>query len=308
MRVNRDLGQRTVIGIMGIQKHQADRDLELLSLNSRFALHRDWTVQSQYVVDLLDEEMHWAYHLSTDWRHERGWGGEVRFEEIQDGFRPNEVGLEDEAFRKLSGDFSYTHRFAEGKLIKSYHSGVFYLYQTDRQHLLRERINRLFGGFDIGNFELFSTAGVGAQREMGRLFDTKFLGAELDYRATWGRVGLFNRLGTRQDKFSRYTGFVADVNLFGKLTTDLHLSHFFWRDHRSTFIFRLRSNYQFTKKVGWRIFVERVNERFEDEVSYNFNSIFDYEFTPESHFYFVFVDSTNGDKAVFTKMAYLFEH
>ena len=45
----------------------------------------------------------------------------------------------------------------------------------------------------------------------------------------------------------------------------------------------------------------------QDEIRYNFNSIFDYEFTPESHFYFVVVDSLPGERAVFTKLAYLFE-
>ena len=38
-----------------------------------------------------------------------------------------------------------------------------------------------------------------------------------------------------------------------------------------------------------------------------FRSIFDYEFTPESHLFFVVVDSLPGDRAVFAKLAYLFE-
>ena len=45
----------------------------------------------------------------------------------------------------------------------------------------------------------------------------------------------------------------------------------------------------------------------QDEITYSFNSIFDYEFTPESHFFFVVVDSLPGDRAVFAKLAYLFE-
>ena len=40
-RVSRNVGERTVIGAMGLQKHQADRDVTLLSLDGRFALHRD---------------------------------------------------------------------------------------------------------------------------------------------------------------------------------------------------------------------------------------------------------------------------
>ena len=99
----------------------------------------------------------------------------------------------------------------------------------------------------------------------------------------------------------------AGVNLFDKLTVDLDLDNFFWHAHQNTLISRLRSNYQFTQKIGWRIFVERVDERMQAEVSYNFNAIFDYEFTPESHFFFVFVDSFPGERAIFTKLAYLFE-
>ena len=97
------------------------------------------------------------------------------------------------------------------------------------------------------------------------------------------------------------------MNLFGKLTADLDLENFFWRSYQNTLIFRLRSNYQLTQKIGWLIFVERVDERLQDEISYNFNAIFDYEFTPESHFFFVFVDRVPGERAVFTKLAYLFE-
>ena len=98
-RVNHDIGERTVIGAMGIHKHQADRDVALLSLDGRFGLHRDWTAVSQYAVDLIDGEMHSAYHTAMEWIHE-GWLGEVQLEEIQDGFRPNEMGLEEEAFRR----------------------------------------------------------------------------------------------------------------------------------------------------------------------------------------------------------------
>ncbi len=61
------------------------------------------------------------------------------------------------------------------------------------------------------------------------------------------------------------------------------------------------------RKIGWRIFIERVDERMRDEITYNLNSIFDYEFTPESHFFFLIADSLPGDRAVFAKLAYLFE-
>ena len=59
--------------------------------------------------------------------------------------------------------------------------------------------------------------------------------------------------------------------------------------------------------MGWRIFAERVDERMSRDVKYNFNSVFDYRFTPESRFFLVFADSTSGERAVLTKMSYLFE-
>ncbi|MCY3552395.1 MAG: hypothetical protein OXH39_18185 [Candidatus Poribacteria bacterium] len=43
------------------------------------------------------------------------------------------------------------------------------------------------------------------------------------------------------------------------------------------------------------------------EITYNFNSTFDYEFTLESHFFFVVVDNLPGNRAVFAKLTYLFE-
>ena len=94
-----------------------------------------------------------------------------------------------------------------------------------------------------------------------------------------GQLGIVNRFGTRRDEFNRFTGSSGGVNLFDKLTNDLDLNNF----------------------------VERVDERMQDEIRCNFNSIFDYEFTPESHFFFVVVDNLPGDRAVFAKLAYIFE-
>ena len=305
-RVNYDIGERTVIGAMGIHKHQADRDVALLSLNGRFGLHRDWTVTSQYAVDFIDGETHRAYHTAMEWLHE-GWLTEIAFEEIQDGFRPNEMGLEDEAFRRGRARVRYKHEFPEANLVQSLGADMRHFYQTNAQKLLRERRSEFRFDIDIGRFDFFTYGGFGMLREVGQLFDTRFIGSVIDYQAPWWHLEVSNRFGTRRDEFNRFTSFSAGVNLFGKLTADLDLDNFFWRTHRNTLIFRLRSNYQLTQKVGWRIFFERVDERLQDEISYNFNAIFDYEFTPESHFYFVFVDRLPGGRAVFTKLAYLFE-
>ena len=305
-RINHDIGERTVIGAMGVHKHQADRDIALLSLNGRFGLHRDWTAASQYAVDWVDGEMHWAYHTAMEWIHE-GWLGEVQLEEIQDGFRPNEMGLEEEAFRRARTRLRYRYEFPEAHFVESFWVDTRHYYQTNAQRLLRERLSESRFYIDIGRFNFFTSGGFGRLREVGQLFDTKFIRSEIDYQAPWGQLGVINRFGTRRDEFNRFTSFSGGVNLFDKLTIDLDIDNFFWRAHRNTLILRLRSNYQFTHKIGWRIYVERVDERMQDAVNYNFNSIFDYEFTPESHFFFVVVDSLPGDRAVFTKLAYLFE-
>ena len=305
-RINHDIGERTVIGAMGIHKHQADRDVALLSLNGRFGLHRDWTAASQYAVDWVDGEMHWAYHTATEWIHE-GWLGEVQLEEIQDGFRPNEMGLEEEAFRRARARLRYRYEFPEAHFVESFWVDTRHFYQTNAQRLLRERLSESRFYIDIGRFNFFTSGGIGRLREVGQLFDTRYIRSEIDYQAPWGQLSVINRFGIRRDEFNRFTSFSGGVNLSGKLTIDLDLDNFFWRAHRNTLIFRLRSNYQFTQKIGWRIFVERVDERMVDEITYNFNSIFDYEFTPESHFFFVVVDSLPGDRAVFAKLAYLFE-
>ena len=49
LRLNRDIGERTVIGAMAVHKHQSDRDVGLLSLNGRLGLGRDWTATGQFV-------------------------------------------------------------------------------------------------------------------------------------------------------------------------------------------------------------------------------------------------------------------
>ena len=306
-RVNRNIGERSMIGAMGIQKHQVDRDVTLFSLDGRFALHHDWIARSQYVVDALNGEGYSAYHTSMNWNHESGWGGRVRLEEIEDGFRPNETGLEEEAFRNLNSRLWYRHRFDEGSTIRSVYVGGRHFHQTNAEKLLRRRRVGLVSNVGIGRFDLYSYGGYGEQRDEGQLYDRKQIGARLSYRPKWGRMRLSNEVGTRQDKFHRYTKFSTNLNLFSRLTINFDLNNLFWRDHQNTLIFRFRGNYQFTRQIGWRVFVERVDERLDKNVNYNFNSIFDYQFTPESRLFVVLADSTDGERAVLTKMSYLFE-
>ena len=306
-RVSRNVGERTVIGAMGLQKHQADRDVTLLSLDGRFALHRDVTAQGQYVTDWIHGEMHSAFHASMDWEHESGWAAEARVEDMPEGFRPNEMGLEDEAFRKTYGRLGYRHQFDKGSLVRGLHASGYHLYKLTGQNLLWDRRVGLSGGVDIGKFNLFTFAGSGTRREDGTLYDRQYIGSNISYRPKWGRLSLYNRFGPRQNKYSRYTRTSANVNLFGKLTLGVNGSNFFWREERNTLIVGVNANYQFTRRMGWRIFAERVDERMAHEVKYNFNSVFDYRFTPESRLFLVFADSTDGERAVLTKMSYLFE-
>ena len=306
-RISRNVGERTVIGAMGLQKHQEDRDVTLLSLDGRFALHRDLTARGQYVSDWIHGEMNSAFHASMDWEHESGWGAEARVEDMPEGFRPNEMGLEDEAFRKTFGRLRYKHQFDKGSLVRGLHASGYHLYKLTGQHLLWDRRVGLSGGVDIGKFNLYTFVGSGTRREDGTLYDRQYIGSNISYRPKWGRLSLYNRFGPRQNKYSRYTRASANVNLFGKLTLGVNGSNFFWREERNTLIVGVNTNYQFTRRMGWRIFAERVDERMAHEVKYNFNSVFDYRFTPESRLFLVFADSTDGERAVLTKMSYLFE-
>lgn len=306
-RVSRNVGKRTVFGVMGLQKHQADRDVSLVSLDGRLALHRDLMARGQYVTDWIDGEMHAAFHASMNWQHESGWGADARVEEIQDGFRPNEMGLEDEAFRKTFGRLRYRHQFDKGSLVRGFHASGYHLYKLNGENLLWDRRVGFSGGVDIGKFNLSTFSGSGTRRRDGALYDRQYIGSDVSYRPKWGRLSLFNRFGPRQNKFSRFSRISANVNLFGKLTFNMNASNFFWRENQNTLIVGMSANYQFMRQMGWRFFVERVDERLENEIKYNFNSVFDYSFTPESRFFLVFADSTDGERALLTKMSYLFE-
>ena len=251
--------------------------------------------------------MHSAFHASMDWEHESGWAAEARVEDMPEGFRPNEMGLEDEAFRKTYGRLRYRHRFDKDNLVRGYHVSGYHFYKLNGQHLLWNRRVGLSGGVDIGRFDLYTFVGSGTRREDGTLYDRQYIGSNISYRPKWGRLSLYNRFGPRQNRYSRYTRVSANVNLFGKLTLGVNGSNFFWREERNTLIVGVNTNYQFTRRMGWRIFAERADERMSHEVKYNFNSVFDYRFTPESRLFLVFADSTDGERAVLTKMSYLFE-
>ena len=285
-RINHDIGERTVIGAMGIHKHQTDRDVALLSLNGRFGLHRDWTAASQYAVDWVDGEMHWAYHAATEWIHE-GWLGEVQLEEIQDGFRPNEIGLEEEAFRRARARLRYRYEFPAAHFVESFWVDARHFYQTNAQRLLRERLSESRFYIDIGRFNFFVWGWVGSTSRGSVNFSIRNLsGQTLIIRHRGGNC-----------RFSIGSARVATSSIGLRVSlavsTFLTNSRLIWT--LITFFgapigIRLFSGSvaitKFTPKIGWRIFVERVDERMRDEITYNFNSIFDYEFTPESHFFF----------------------
>lgn len=305
-RVNYDIGERTVIGATGIHKYQTDRSVALLSLNGRFAFHKDLIVTSQHAVDFLNGERHSATYAAVEWIRE-GWQTEVEVKEIQEGFRPNEMGLEDEAFRRIRGRVRYRFHNPERGLVERFWADTRHSYQFNAENTLKERRNEYRINIDIGRLGFFVFGGFGALREIGRLFDSRFIGSNIVYEAPRWHMDVGYRRGFRRDELNRLTTFSAGANLFGKLQTNIDLDNYYWRTHRNTFVYRLRSNYQLTSKIGWRVYVERVDERLEDFTSYNFNAFFDYEFTPESHFFFVFVNSSSGERAVFTKLAYLFK-
>lgn len=305
-RVNYDIGERTVVGFMGVRKHQEDRDVLLLSLNGRIGFGRDLTATSQFAVNSIGGQTHSAYHQALTWVHE-GWMAQIGVEEIQDGFRPNEIGLEDDAFHRKRVRARYSYGLPENSLVRSLTAEMYHAYQTDADKLLRERRNEFRFNVEIGRIDFATFGGFGALREVGELFDTRFLGSEMNYTAQRWHLSTFGRIGLRRGEISRYSSFSAGLNLLEKTTVDVDLGYLSWDAIRNTIVFRLRGNYQLTRRVGWRIYIERIEERLRDENSLSFNAIFDYEFTPESHFYFVFVDGRPGNRAAFAKVAYLFE-
>ena len=307
LRLNRDIGDRAVVGVMGIQKHQADRDFSLLSLNSRVALQRDWSAQLQSVVNHVEGRPNWAYHASTRWTNERGWFGNLAVEEIENGFRPNETGLTDEAYRKLNGQIGYRHKYPEGSRLRWYQLRYGIFYQTDEERKLREGFSSFWGGFDVGRFDFIASSYLGKQREGGIQYDYMVLNLQAGYNSTWNRVVLFSRFARRLNSGIRQVLVFGDANLLEKVTIDFFGERTHWRGHRKTWLVRLKANYQFHKKMGSRLYVERVDEQLLKEVSYNFNWVLDYEFTPESHFYVVFVHDRESRRAMFVKLAYLFD-
>ena len=307
LRLNRDIGDRAVVGVMGIQKHQADREFSLLSFNSRVALQRDWSAQLQSVVNHVEGKANWAYLASTRWTNERGWFGNLAVEEIENGFRPNETGLTDEAYRKLNGQIGYRHKYPEGSRLRWYQLRYGIFYQTDEERKLRERFSSFWGGFDVGRFDFIASSYLGKQRDGGVQYDWNVLNLQAGYNSTWNRLVLFSRFAKRLDRGIRQVLVFGDANLLEKVTIDFFGERTHWRGHRKTWLVRLKANYQFHKKMGSRLYVERVDEQLLKEVSYNFNWVLDYEFTPDSHFYVVFVEDRESRRAMFVKLAYLFD-
>ena len=306
LRLNRDVGERTVIGAMAVHKHQADRDYGLLSLNGRLGLGRDWTAAGQFAGSSTGGGPGYAYHASTNWRNQSRLSGFVELEEIGDRFRPNETGLEDEAYRRARGAITFRNEYSEGSRLNALVMRGRVFRQTEPGGRLREQYAQAEGSLDVGRFDFYSLARSGQLREAGRLWKTRLAGAGIEYGSTKGSAGLYNQVGSRQNAFNWLISLDADANLFSRLTIGLRGQRFYWSARRETLLLRTTTNYQFTRKVGLRLFHERVIERTSDTTEDNFNTVFDYEFTPESHFFLVFVRDRDRSRAVFSKIAYLF--
>lgn len=310
LRLNRDVGERTVLGAMAVHKRQGADDMGLVSFNSRVGLRKDWVATAQVVGNSHSDGSHYAYHASTDWRNQSGLSGFVELEEIDEGFRPNETGLEDEAYRRARGALTFRNEFSEGSHVNAAVLRGRLQRQSDGAGHLRERYAQAEASLDVGRFDMYSVARLGEQREAGRLWASRFAGVDLEYASTWGSAGLYNQVGRRQGELNWYTSLDGDANLYERLTVQVSGSRFDWREHGETLVWRTTTNYQFARRVGLRLFHERVVARpdggADNRTDDYFNTVFDYEFTPESHFYFVFVRDTAGSRAVFSKIAYLF--
>ena len=306
LRLNRDIGERTVIGAMAVHKRQDDRDVGLLSMNGRLGLGRDWTATGQLVGNSTGGSRHYAYHASTNWRNQSGLSGSVEVEEIRAGFRPNETGLEDEAYRRVRGRLTFVDDYSEGSTLNALLLRGRVFRQTDEAGGLRQHYAQAEGSLQVGRFDFFTRGRVGQLREAGDLWNTRFAGVILEYTSTWGFLRVHNQVGTRQGALTWFGSLDARANLFERLTISLTGDRFDWRGRRETLVLRTTTNYQFTRRLGLRLFHERAVEQTDGTTKDNINNVLDYEFTPESHFYLVFVRDHDGTRAAFSKIAYLF--
>ena len=149
-------------------------------------LGRDWTATGQLVGNSTGGSRHYAYHASTNWRNQSGLSGSVEVEEIHAGFRPNETGLEDEAYRRARGRLTFVDDYSEGSTLNALLLRGRVLRQTDETGRLRQQYAQAEGSLHAGRFDFFTRGRVGQLREAGDLWNTRFAGVILEYTSTWG--------------------------------------------------------------------------------------------------------------------------
>ena len=311
---------------MAVHKHQGDRDYGLLSLNGRLGLGRDWIAAGQFAGSSTGGGPGYAYHASTNWRNQSRLSGFVELEEIGDRFRPNETGLEDEAYRRARGAITFRNEYSEGSKLNALVVRGRVFRQTEaggrvfRQTEAGGRVFRQHGSGRAAARAVRAGRGIARRRPFRLLFarpqrttersrtavedaicrgrprirvDIRFRRALQPGRQPPGRFQLAHQPRRRRQPVQP-----PDDRPEGQ--------RFYWSARRETLLLRTTTNYQFTRKVGLRLFHERVIERTSDTTEDNFNTVFDYEFTPESHFFLVFVRDRDRSRAVFSKIAYLF--
>lgn len=213
---------------MAVHKHQGDRDVELLSLNARVGLGRDWIATGQLVGDRFGAGVRHAYHLSTDWRNPSGYSAFVELEQIGSGFRPNETGLEDEAYTRARGTVAWAEEYSEGSLLNALVLRGRLFRQTAAGGRPRERYAQAEGSLDVGRLDLWTYGRVGQLREEGLLWDGDSAGLDLSWASTRGALSLYNQVGERQGDPTWYASLAADANLHGRFALALTASRFDW--------------------------------------------------------------------------------
>ena len=132
-------------------------------------------------------------------------------------FRPNEMGLEEEAFRRTRARLRYRYEFPESHFVESF--------WVDTRHFLsNQRATVATGTTERNSVLILTSDDLAYSLPVGSECFAKSVNYSIQsisdptliIKHRGGQLGIVNRLGTRRSEFNRYTSFSGGVNLFGK--------------------------------------------------------------------------------------------
>jgi len=328
-RTQRDIGEKSTVGILGVDKRNKDNYNQAIGVDANTSLPKDIKVGAQYALTRADKmkENSDADAFSIEGGREvSGLSFGARYMDIGRDFEAEAGFVPDSRIDRRGGGFGmgYHKQFKDSVLSRLGSEMRFMtLYNHDGELTNQQiEISPMIGIWDFffrPGFEWYRHKGI--DEEADKEFTDKTIGFFGGFfPPKWIRIFTRGQIGKIEDEDTIFLGPEITVNPMEDLTlrTDIQ-----WLERGDEKVFnrRFTIEYRFTQRMHFRASMENATKRENDKITEEKDYIFllySWEFKPESNFYWVYTMNRGRDMEdterivmedtehiVFVKLSYL---